>query len=292
MFHFTYLQSIVIGLLQGVTELFPISSLGHAVLLPAWLGGSWKIFAASDQYLLVTIAFHLASALALFLVFSKRWFRIISTTLTSLRRGEFVGSGIQLLARLVIGTIPVAILGKLFSDSLQKSFGAPLRAGIFLAVNGLILFGVERLTRRRHSHVHSTDPDAAIVERVSLGQSFLVGVSQSLALFPGISRFGISMTGGMMRGLNRAVASDFAFLLAFPAILGAGLLKAPKLLAAGAIAPDSVGPLLVGIGTAFVATYISVTFLVRWFKSHTLNGFATYCLIVGGLSIIRFGLFS
>ena len=292
MFHFTYLQSIVIGLLQGVTELFPISSLGHAVLLPAWLGGSWKTFADSDQYLLVAIAFHLSSALALFLVFSKRWFRILGSTLTSLRKGAFIGNGIQVLARLIVGTIPVAIIGKLFADNLQTTFGEPLRAGIFLAINGLILLSVERLTHKRRSHLQATDSDEAIVERISLGQSFLVGVSQSLALFPGISRFGVTMSAGMMRGLNRAVASDFAFLLAFPAILGAGLLKAPKLLEAGAIASDSVGPLLVGIAVSFIATYISVTFLVRWFKHHTLNGFALYCAIIGGLSIIRFGLFS
>ena len=291
MFHFTYLQSIVISLLQGVTELFPISSLGHAALVPAWLGGSWKIFAASPTYLLVAIAFHLSSAVALFLVFSKRWFRILSTTLKSLRKGEFVGSGIQLLARLLVGTIPVAILGKLFADKLQNTFGAPLRAAIFLTINGLVLFGVERLTRSRKSHIHTHDSDEAIVERVSLGQSFVIGVGQSLALFPGISRFGVTMAAGMMRGLNRTVASDFAFLLAFPAILGAGILKAPKLLATGAIASDSVGPLLAGIGVAFIATYISVTFLVRWFKNHTLDGFAYYCLLFGGISIIRFGLF-
>jgi len=291
MFHFTYLQSVVIALLQGVTELFPISSLGHAVLLPAWLGGSWKVFAASPTYLLVAIAFHLSGALALFLVFSKRWIRILKTTLISLRKGAFIGSGIQLLARLIIGTIPVALLGKLYADKLQTTFGAPLRAAIFLTINGLILFGVERLTRARRSHVHTQDSDEAIVERISLGQSFLIGIGQSLALFPGVSRFGVTMAAGMMRGLNRVVASDFAFLLAFPAILGAGLLKAPKLLAKGAIASDSVGPLLVGVGVSFIATYLSVTFLVRWFKSHTLNGFAFYCLLIGGISIIRFGLF-
>jgi undecaprenyl-diphosphatase len=111
MFHFTYLQAIVIGLLQGVTELFPVSSLGHAVLLPAWLGGSWKAFAADPQYLLVAVAFHFASAIALFILFAPRWVRIFSSALQSLRKAANAGPGLALLIRLVVGTIPVAILG-------------------------------------------------------------------------------------------------------------------------------------------------------------------------------------
>jgi undecaprenyl-diphosphatase len=135
------------------------------------------------------------------------------------------------------------------------------------------------------------DPDAAIVERVSIGQALVVGIGQSAALFAGISRFGVSISFGMLRGLSRSVAADFAFLLAFPAILGASLFKLPKLLAHGALATGSSGPLLAGTLTAFIATFISVTFLVKYFKHNTLRPFALYCLAVGSLSILRFGIF-
>jgi undecaprenyl-diphosphatase len=291
MFHFTYLQSIVVGLLQGVTELFPISSLGHAVLVPAWLGGSWKSFAADPQYLLVAVAFHFASAIALFIVFGRRWLNILGSALRGLRKDPSAGSGLPLLLRLIVGTIPVAILGLSLNKLFEKNFGKPLYAAVFLTVNGLILFGVERLTDRRHAHAMAKDSDTAIVERVSLGQALVVGVGQSTALFAGISRFGVSISFGMMRGLSRSVAADFAFLLAFPAILGASVFKLPKLRHAGAIAPGSNGALLAGTIAAFIATFISVKFLVRYFKSNTLRPFALYCLIVGFVSILRFGVF-
>jgi len=230
MFHFTYLQAIVVGLLQGVTELFPISSLGHAVLVPAWLGGSWKSFAADPQYLLIAVAFHLASAIALFIIFGRRWLNILGSALRGLRKDPSAGSGLPLLLRLIVGTLPVALLGLALNKFFEKNFGKPLYAACFLTINGLILFGVERLTDRRHAHAMAKDSNTAIVERVSLGQALVVGVGQSTALFAGISRFGVSISFGMMRGLSRSVAADFAFLLAFPAILGASLFKLPQLM--------------------------------------------------------------
>lgn len=291
MFHFTYLQAIAIGLLQGVTELFPVSSLGHAVLLPAWLGGSWKIFAADPQYLLIAVAFHLASAIALFLVFGRRWISILHSAINGLRKRTNPGVGLPLLTRLIIGTLPVAALGLLLNKFFEKNFGKPALAALFLTVNGLILFGVERLTDRRHAHAPARDSDAAIVERVSVGQAFIVGVGESTALFAGISRFGVSMSFGMLRGLSRSVAADFAFLLAFPAILGASIVKLPKLLHHGAIAQASQAPLIAGTITAFFATFFSVTFLVKYFKTNSLRPFALYCLAVGIISLIRFGIF-
>jgi undecaprenyl-diphosphatase len=291
MFHFTYLQAIVVGLLQGVTELFPISSLGHAVLLPAWLGGSWKIFAADPQYLLIAVAFHFASAIALFLVFGRRWITILSSAWRGLRKSSSAGPGLPLLIRLIVGTIPVALIGLALNKFFEKNFGKPMFAAFFLTLNGVILFGVERLTNRRHAHARAKDSDAAIVERVSVGQAFIVGVGESTALFAGISRFGVSMSFGMLRGLSRSVAADFAFLLAFPAIIGASLVKLPKLFHHGAIAAGSTGPLLAGTVTAFVATFISVTFLVKYFATKTLRPFALYCVAVGLISLLRFGIF-
>ena len=291
MFHFTYLQAVIVGLLQGVTELFPVSSLGHAVLLPAWLGGSWKTFAADPQYLLIAVAFHLASAIALFLLFGRRWIAILRSAILGIRKRSNPGVGLPLLTRLIVGTIPVAVFGLLLNKFFEKNFGRPTLAALFLTMNGLILFGVERLTDRRHAHALAKDSDGAIVERISIGQALIVGVGESTALFAGISRFGVSISFGMLRGLSRSVAADFAFLLAFPAILGASIVKLPKLLHHGAIAHTSLAPLLAGTITAFIATFISVAFLVKYFKTKSLQPFALYCMIVGIISLVRFGIF-
>lgn len=291
MFHFSYLQAIVVGLLQGVTELFPVSSLGHAVLLPAWLGGTWKTFETDSQYLLIAVAFHLASAIALFLVFAKRWITILRSSFNGILKRLNPGVGLPLLIRLIVGTIPVAVLGLFLNKYFDKNFGRPTLAAFFLTLNGLILFGVEHLTDRRHAHALAKDSDSAIVERVSIGQAFIVGLGESTALFAGISRFGVSISFGMLRGLSRSVAADFAFLLALPAILGASIVKLPKLLHHGAIAQASHAPLIAGTVTAFLATFISVTFLVKYFKTKSLRPFALYCLAVGIVSLIRFGLF-
>ena len=283
MFHFTFLQAGITGLIQGITELFPISSLGHAVLVPAWLGGSWRVFSDTPQYLLIAVAFHLASAVALFIVFAPRWIAILRSVV-SWNKGS---SNFKLFWLLVLGTIPVGLIGVAFNNFFQRNFQKPLAAGIFLTINGLILFSAERLTSRRHAHAIPADQNLAIVERVSTGQALIIGVGQSAALFAGISRFGITVSAGMLRGLSRSVAADFAFLLSFPVILGASIVKLPKL-GNGELA-GSYGALTFGVAIAFVATIFSVKVLTRWFKSNSLRPFAAYCLVVGLISIIRFG---
>ncbi len=283
MFHFTFLQAGMTGLIQGITELFPISSLGHAVLVPAWLGGSWRVFSDTPQYLLIAVAFHLASAVALFIVFAPRWIAILRSVV-SWNKGS---SNFKLFWLLVLGTIPVGLIGVAFNNFFQRNFQKPLAAGIFLTINGLILFSAERLTSRRHAHAIPADQNLAIVERVSTGLALIIGVGQSAALFAGISRFGITVSAGMLRGLSRSVAADFAFLLSFPVILGASIVKLPKL-GNGELA-GSYGALTFGVAIAFVATIFSVKVLTRWFKSNSLRPFAAYCLVVGLISIIRFG---
>ena len=283
MVHFTFLQAGITGLIQGITELFPISSLGHSVLVPAWLGGSWRAFSDTPQYLLVAVAFHLASAVALFIVFAPRWISIFRS-LFSWKRDS---SSFKLFWLLVLGTIPVAMIGLAFSKFFQRNFQKPLSAAIFLTINGLILFGAERLTSRRHPHAVPADQDLAIIERVSPGQALVIGVGQSAALFAGISRFGITVSAGLLRGLSRSVAADFAFLLSFPVILGASLVKLPKL-GNGELA-GSYGALTFGAAVAFVATIFSVKVLTLWFKTNSLRPFAAYCLVVGLISIIKFG---
>ncbi len=283
MFHFTFLQAGITGLIQGITELFPISSLGHAVLVPAWLGGSWRVFSDTPQYLLIAVAFHLASAVALFIVFAPRWIEILRSVI-SWNRGS---ANFKLFWLLVLGTIPVGLIGVAFNGFFQRNFQKPLSAAIFLTINGLILFGAERLTSRRHPHAVPADQDLAIIERVSPGQALVIGVGQSAALFAGISRFGITVSAGLLRGLSRSVAADFAFLLSFPVILGASLVKLPKL-GNGELA-GSYGALTFGAAVAFVATIFSVKVLTRWFKTNSLRPFAAYCLVVGLISIIKFG---
>ena len=286
MFHFTFLQAAVTGLIQGITELFPISSLGHSVLVPAWLGGSWRAFSDTPQYLLVAVAFHLASAIALFLVFAPRWIEILRSVI-SWRKSS---SAFRIFWLLVLGTIPVALIGFAFNNFFQRNFQKPLSSAIFLTINGLILLGAERLTSNRRTHSVPSDENLAIVERVSPGQAVVIGVGQSAALFAGISRFGVTVSFGMLRGLSRSVAADFAFLLSFPVILGASIVKLPKL-GHGALA-GSYGALTVGACIAFLATIFSVKVLTRWFKTNSLRPFAIYCLLIGAISIVKFGFFN
>ena len=278
---------MIIGFIQGITELFPISSLGHAILIPAWLGGSFKDFISDENqtYLLISIAMHLASSVALFLVFRKRWQNLIFGSFSALKSRNFQNTQFKVLSYIIIATIPVGILGLAFDDYFQSIFGNPEFSAIFLTINGLILIGAERLSRRDVAH-ELLDSDAEIDHRVNVKSAVVIGFGQSLALFAGISRFGVTMSAGLLSKLNHSVASDFAFLLSLPVILGASIVKLPELFTTDA--NQLIGQIIVGSIVSFICTYISVTFLVRWFKTRTLYPFAIYCLIVGILSFVRF----
>jgi undecaprenyl-diphosphatase len=284
---FTYFQAVIIGFIQGITELFPISSLGHAILIPAWLGGTFKDFISEENqtYLLISIAMHLASSVALFLVFRKRWSNLILGSIRALKVRNFQNTQFKVLSYIVIATIPVGVLGLAFDDYFQNIFGKPEFSAVFLTINGLILIGAERLSRRDVAH-ELPDSDAEIDHRVNVKRSVVIGFGQSLALFAGISRFGVTMSAGLLSKLNHSVASDFAFLLSLPVILGASIVKLPQLFTTDA--NQLIGQIAVGSIVSFICTYISVTFLVRWFKTRTLYPFAIYCLIFGILSLLRF----
>lgn len=282
----TYPQAIITGFVQGITELFPISSLGHAVLVPAWIGGSWKSFTTDSEsaYLSITVALHFASALALFWVFRHRWIHLISGGARSLMRKPSIGGSV--FWRIVIATIPVAAIGFIFEKPLRTLFSKPLASACFLTVNGVILLIAERASRKARAEDSEELENEEIARRVSVPVAISIGFAQSLALLSGISRFGISMSAGLFRGLSHRAASDFAFLLALPVILGASIVKLPEL-----FSPENsslIGPLLAGSVVSFISTYASVTFLVRYFKNKTLYPFAIYCLVFGALSIIRF----
>ena len=284
---FTYGQAVLIGFIQGITELFPISSLGHAILIPAWMGGSFREFISEENeaYLLITIAMHLASSVALFLVFRKRWTRLISGTFHAVVSKNFQSTSFRVLSYIVIATIPVGILGLAFGDYFQSIFGKPQYSALFLTLNGLLLITAERLSRRDLT-AELQDSDAEIDRRVSAKTAVAIGFGQSLALFAGISRFGVTMSAGLLRKLNHSVASDFAFLLSLPVIVGASIIKLPELFTTSA--NELLGQILLGSVISFIATYISVTFLVRWFKTKTLYPFAIYCLVFGILSFVWF----
>ena len=274
-------------MIQGITELFPISSLGHAILIPAWIGGSFKEFISDENqtYLLISIAMHLASSFALFLVFRKRWLNLIGGSFRAVKSRNYQSTPFRVLSYVVIATIPVGILGLAFEEYFQQIFGNPSFSAVFLTINGLILITAERLSRRDLAHEFH-DSDAEIDNRVNAKSALVIGFGQSLALFAGISRFGVTMSAGLLRKLNHSVASDFAFLLSMPVILGASVIKLPQLFTTDA--NQILGQILAGSVVSFICTYISVTFLVRWFKTRTLYPFAIYCLIAGVASFVRF----
>ena len=285
--NFTYFQAIIVGFIQGITELFPISSLGHAILIPAWIGGSFREFISEENnaYLLITIAMHLASSIALFLVFRKRWFNLIGDTFIAIKSRGFQSTQFRVLSYILIATIPVGALGLIFGDYFQSIFGKPAFSAAFLTINGLLLIAAERMSKG--SAVAQTgDSDYQIDQNINSKTALAIGFGQSLALFAGISRFGITMSAGLLRRLNHSVASDFAFLLSLPVIVGASIVKLPELFTTDA--KELLGQILVGSIVSFIATYISVTFLVKWFKTKTLYPFAIYCLIFGIASFIRF----
>ena len=284
---FTYTQAIIIGFIQGITELFPISSLGHAILIPAWIGGSFREFISEENkaYLLITIAMHLASSIALFLVFRRRWFNLIGGTFIAIKSRGFQSTQFRVLSYILIATIPVGALGLIFGDYFQSIFGKPAFSAAFLTINGLLLIAAERMSKGS-AVVQTGDSDSQIDQNINSKSALAIGFGQSLALFAGISRFGITMSAGLLRKLNHSVASDFAFLLSLPVIVGASIVKLPELFTTDA--KQILSQILVGSVVSFIATYISVTFLVRWFKTKTLYPFAIYCLIFGIASFLRF----
>lgn len=297
----THLQAVVIGLLQGVTELFPISSLGHSVLVPAWIGGSWKQLvtessasSSTNPYLAFVVALHVATAISLIIFFRAEWIRIARGFARSLRpsinaRRIVTSDPDERLAwLLIIATVPVGITGLALEHTFRTLFAKPLAAGIFLTVNGLILLVGERL--RRASHVDESGwprtTSGRQLTNLSYREAGIVGFFQTFALLAGISRSGISMVGGLARGLNHRDAARFSFLLATPVILAAGLLKLPSL--AGPAGAHIHSQLFIGFVAAGLAAYVSVKWLTRYFETRTLTPFAIYCLIAGAASIVRF----
>jgi undecaprenyl-diphosphatase len=335
----TYLQAVVIGLIQGITELFPISSLGHTVLIPSWLGGSWATLVRQESrpespYLAFVVGLHLATAIVLLGVYARTWVRVIRGFVTSIARRQVRSADQKLAWLIVVATIPVGLAGLVLEHPFRVLFAKPLAAAIFLTINGCILLGGE-LLRRRDQRRQAVQPpvDAApkqealvgspapataygpaagpdqVVERDGRGDrdtmldeaaerrlaglgiwnALWIGASQILALFAGISREGVTMVGGLTRGLNHEDAMRFSFLLSTPVILAAGILKISDL--TGSLGAGVRGQIIAGSIAAAATSLFAVLFLARWFRTRTLVPFAVYCLLAGLISVIRFGLF-
>jgi undecaprenyl-diphosphatase len=279
----SYWQAIVLGLLQGVSELFPISSLGHSVIVAELLG--WDIKANSNFFLTFLVGTHFATALVLLGFFWRDWVRIVKGLGRSLRDREIVDADARLAWLLIVGTIPAGILGLTLEHKLRSVFTSATSASIFLMLNGLMLYGAE-LLRRRAPADEAGDPDARIAERVGWKEAGAIGAAQSLALIPGFSRSGATMGGGLLVGLTNVDAARFAFLLATPIIAAAAVLKLPDLL--GSTGEGVRGQTLVGAICSAVTAYLAVRFLMRFFHTNRLTPFAIYCFCAGLAATIYF----
>src|SRR4051794_15202679 len=321
----SYLQAIVIALVQGVTELFPVSSLGHSVLVPAWIGGSWQTLVTQSSqatsetsfYLAYIVALHCATAVALLVFFRSDWARIIRGFVRTLgpsirtRRIAATSSDERLAWLIVLATVPVGVTGLALEHMFRTVFAKPLAASIFLTVNGVVLLVGERARRAAEDRAERVRPpvlagaggdpsggrgrsaqDVASayasdvrLSRLSVKDTVLVGLLQVTALLPGISRSGVTMVGGLWRGLDHEDAARFAFLLATPVILAAGALKLPTL--SGSAGDQIHGQVAVGVVVCGVTAYFSVRWLVRWFETRTLTPFALYCLVAGLAGVVH-----
>ncbi|MHB8509553.1 MAG: undecaprenyl-diphosphate phosphatase [Candidatus Dormibacteria bacterium] len=282
----SFWQAIFLGFLQGATELFPVSSLGHAVLLPHLLG--WKYDQTDPTFLPYIVLLHLGTAAALLAAFRQDWVHLTRAFIRAVVRGKVGDDPAERLAVLLLaGTVPAGAFGAFFEKDLRKLFTNPRTAAIFLLVNAVIMGGGEFLRRRREAHRAASEhvdgnPAGSGEGDLSMRSAFIVGSSQALALFPGISRSGSTITAGLLLGLRHESAARFSFLLATPIILAAGLLEVPSLASAGRLLPTYIA----GAAVAAVTAYLSTRFLLRYFRSGRLDPFAAYCAVLGLVGLV------
>ena len=268
-------QAVVIAIIQGATELFPVSSLGHAVVLPAVLG--WALDEASAAFLPFLVMLHVGTAVALLGFFWRDWL--------SLGLGVIGVSGAhqnresrRVLLLIVIATLPAVVVGFLLEHYVRSLFASPILAAGFLVLNGLLLLFGERLRAGGANRPLST---------LNTGDALVIGVWQCAALIPGISRSGATIVGGLLRGVSHEGSAHFSFLIATPIIIGATVLEVPKLLHAD-MPPGTLQMSLIAAVVAGIVALLSTAFLMRYFRNHdrwALNPFAYYCIVAGLLAI-------
>ncbi|MCD2195916.1 undecaprenyl-diphosphate phosphatase [Actinomycetospora endophytica] len=326
--HLSWLEAAVIGALQGVAELFPVSSLGHSILLPAVIGGSWArdldVSAPDSPYLAFIVGLHVATAIAMIIYFWRDWIRILRGLATSIRERRVETADERLAWLLVIATIPVGLAGLVLDHLFRTLLAKPIPTAAFLVINGVLLIAVEGLTRRRAAAQDAGSaleaptvrldarPDAptqvmrsgsgvgvapartageesdARVAKLPLLTAVLVGAAQILALLPGISRSGATIGAGLLSKLSHEDAARFAFLLATPVILAAGVLKVGDLI--GPAGDGIRGQVLLGSVLSGVGAYISVRFLTRYFEHRSMRPFGVYCIVAGAACLAWFTL--
>lgn len=267
------LQAIILAAIQGVTELFPVSSLGHAVILPRLFG--WSVDQHAPGFLPFLVMLHLGTAAALLLYFWRDWIGLLFAILGIGSKTE-VTAGRHLFAQIVVGTIPAVIIGFALEKPLRALFGNPALVAAVLVVNGVVLWIAERLRRRAKQGAAET--------RLGYGQAFLIGTCQAGALIPGLSRSGLTIGAGLGVGLTHVEAARFSFLLAAPIITGAAVLEVPKLLHGAAAGGIGFGISAIGGVVAGITAFASVAFLMRFFRRHefeALDPFAYYCMAAG-----------
>ena len=276
------------GLLQGASELFPVSSLGHAVIVPTLL--HWNFKQSDPSFVPFLVLLHIGTATALLVLYRDQWVLIIRGFFAAAFRGQMRDDNERLAMLLLTGTIPAAVLGVLLENRIKALFVSPYAAAAFLVVNGVLMLGFELLRRRaeRGSTRKEQEEGFAHAERISFRAAAIVGACQALAFIPGISRSGVTIGGGLVAGLRHEEAARFSFLLATPTILGAGVIEVPQLLTSGVpLAEYAAAAVLSGL-----AAYASARFLLRYFRSGRLDPYGWYCIAAGllSLALLRFGL--
>jgi undecaprenyl-diphosphatase len=283
----SYFQAIVLGVLQGITELFPISSLGHTVLFPTLFGWNQLVDAQSQKesfWLAFVVMLHVGSAIGLLIYYRRDWVEIVAAFFRTLGKRRAETSTERLAWLIVVASIPAGVIGLIFEKQLRTLTAKPEVAAIALMVNGLLLFGFERYRKRAEvrelAEREGLKPDGGRqLATLEYREALLVGFAQSTALVAGISRDGVTMGTGVARGLDHSDSARFAFLLATPIILAAGIFKLPDLL--GHLGDGIRGQAVVAMVVAAITAVLTVAFLVKWFKTRTLVPFGVYCVLFG-----------
>jgi undecaprenyl-diphosphatase len=281
-------QALFMGLLQGASELFPVSSLGHAVLVPSLL--RWSFQQSDPSFVPFLVLLHLGTATALLILYRDQWIAIIRGFFAAAIRGQMRNDAERLAMLLLAGTIPAAILGVFLESRIKTLFASPYAAAAFLIVNGGLMLGFEQVRRRRERGASREEQEShfAQAERISFRAAAIIGACQALAFLPGISRSGVTIGGGLLAGLRHEEAARFSFLLATPTILGAGILEVPQLFSAGV----PIGAYVAAAVLSGIAAYASARFLLRYFRSGRLDPYGWYCMAFGlvSLALLHFSL--
>ena len=281
------------GLLQGASELFPISSLGHAVIVPSLL--HWSFKQSDPSFVPFLVLLHLGTATALLILYRDQWIAIIRGFFTAAFRGQIKTDIERLAMLLLVGTIPAAALGVFLESRIKSLFASPYVAAAFLVVNGVLMLAFELLRRRAERRAaiagesrSEQEAHFGSAERIGFVAAAIVGACQAFAFLPGISRSGITIGGGLLAGLRHEEAARFSFLLATPVILGAGLVEVPELFRGGV----PISEYLAAAVLSGIAAYASARFLLRYFRSGRLDPYGWYCIAAGlaSLALLHFSL--